>query len=321
MTASTCMRRPSGSRGDHSSGPAHAGGARADRKDLRPTRVLDPDPRGSAKPSDPAERGTRTRRLGHRAEDSRSRRRARHPHLPADGVDHIRPGALPRRGLGDRESWWRRRSVPGPREPRWLRGHLDRLPARARNEVPGPVEDAYASVSWVARQAADLGIDPARIASGGSSAGGNLAVAAALMARDRGGPAVAFHLLVVPVADLRYGARSHADFAVGYGLTKADMEWYASHYLAKIEDADHPYASVARADLRDMPPAFVITAECDPLRDDGELYASKLRELGIAASAKRYPGMFHGFMAYPDLLPEAREALDDAGAALRAALG
>ena len=141
------------------------------------------------------------------------------------------------------------------------------------------------------------------------------------MARDRGGPAVAFHLLVVPVADLRYGARSHADFAVGYGLTKADMEWYASHYLAKIEDADHPYASVARADLRDMPPAFVITAECDPLRDDGELYASKLRELGIAASAKRYPGMFHGFMAYPDLLPEAREALDDAGAALRAALG
>jgi len=188
-------------------------------------------------------------------------------------------------------------------------------------KFPGPVEDAYASVSWVAKQAADLGIDPARIASGGSSAGGNLAVAAALMARDRGGPAVAFHLLVVPVADLRYGARSHADFAVGYGLTKADMEWYASHYLAKIEDADHPYASVARADLRDMPPAFVITAECDPLRDDGELYASKLRELGIAASAKRYPGMFHGFMAYPDLLPEAREALDDAGAALRAALG
>jgi acetyl esterase len=131
--------------------------------------------------------------------------------------------------------------------------------------------------------------------------------------------AVAFQLLIVPVADLRYAARSHDDFAVGYGLTKADMAWFASHYLASPEDADHPYASVVRADLRGMPPAFVITAECDPLRDDGELYAKKLSELGIAASAKRYPGMFHGFMAFPSQLPEAREALDDAGAALRAA--
>ena len=187
-------------------------------------------------------------------------------------------------------------------------------------KFPGAVEDAHASVSWVASHAAEIGIDPARIASGGSSAGGNLAVAAALMARDRGGPAVAFQLLIVPVADIRYGARSFEDFAVGYGLTRADMGWYAAHYLATPEDADHPYASVVRADLRGMPPAFVITAECDPLRDDGELYAKKLSDLGIAASAKRYPSMFHGFMAFPAQLPEAREALDDAGAALRAAL-
>jgi acetyl esterase/lipase len=188
-------------------------------------------------------------------------------------------------------------------------------------KFPGPVDDAYASVRWVADHANDLAIDTAKIAVGGSSAGGNLAAAAALVSRDRGGPTIAFQLLVVPVADLRYGAKSHDDFAVGYGLTKADMEWYASQYLLMPEDADHPYASVARADLRGMPPAFVITAECDPLRDDGELYAAKLRELGIAATAKRYAGMFHGFMAFPHLLPEASAALDDAGAALRAALG
>ena len=187
-------------------------------------------------------------------------------------------------------------------------------------KFPGPVLDAYAAVRWVAASAAELGIDPSRVGVGGSSAGGNLAAAASLMARDRGGPRIAFQLLVVPVADLRYGARSHDDFAVGYGLTKADMEWYASHYLARPEDADDPYASVARADLRGMPPAFVVTAECDPLRDDGERYAAKLREAGVPADAKRYPGMFHGFMAFPDRLPEAREALDDAGAALRAAL-
>lgn len=187
-------------------------------------------------------------------------------------------------------------------------------------KFPGPVEDAYAAVKWVAVHAAALDLAPTKIAVGGSSAGGNLAAAAALVARERGGPRVAFQLLTVPVADLSYGARSHEEFAVGYGLTKADMEWYASHYLRTPEDADDPYASVARADLRGMPPAFVITAECDPLRDDGERYAENLRAAGVSATAKRYAGMFHGFMAFPTQLPEAAEALDDAGAALRAAL-
>jgi acetyl esterase len=187
-------------------------------------------------------------------------------------------------------------------------------------KFPGAVEDAYAAVRWVADNAAELRIDPERIAVGGASAGGNLAAAAALLARERGGPKVAFQLLTVPVAELSSRAESHREFAEGYGLSAADMTWFGLHYVRTPADADDPCASVVRADLHDLPPAFVITAECDPLRDDGEAYAEKLQKLGIAARYKRYPGMFHGFMSFPNVLPEASEAFDDAARALREAL-
>ncbi len=189
-------------------------------------------------------------------------------------------------------------------------------------KFPGAVEDAYAAVRWASstENAAELRVDPSRIAVGGASAGGNLAVAAALAARDRGGPKIAFQLLTVPVTELSSKAASHREFAESYGLTAADMTWFGSHYVRTPADADDPRASVLRADLRDLPPAFVITAECDPLRDDGEAYAEKLRELGIAARYKRYPGMFHGFMSFPGTLLEAAEAFEDAGKALREAL-
>ncbi|TMC46997.1 MAG: alpha/beta hydrolase [Chloroflexi bacterium] len=187
-------------------------------------------------------------------------------------------------------------------------------------KFPGPVEDAYAAVRWVADNAGELRIDPARIAVGGSSAGGNLAAVAALVARDRGGPRIAFQLLSVPVTELSSKAESHREFSEGYGLTAADMEWFGRHYVRTEADADEPYASVLRADLHGLPPAFVITAECDPLRDDGEEYARRLSKLGIAARYKRYPGMFHGFMSFANVLPEASEAFDDAGRALREAL-
>jgi acetyl esterase len=187
-------------------------------------------------------------------------------------------------------------------------------------KFPGAVEDAYAAVRWVADNAAELRIDPERIAVGGASAGGNLAAAAALLARERGGPKVAFQLLTVPVAELSSRAESHREFAEGYGLSAADMTWFGLHYVRTPADADDPCASVVRADLHDLPPAFVITAECDPLRDDGEEYARKLSKLGIAARYKRYPGMFHGFMSFPNVLPEASEAFDDAARALREAL-
>jgi acetyl esterase len=187
-------------------------------------------------------------------------------------------------------------------------------------KFPGAVDDAYAATQWAAAHAADLRVDPARIAVGGSSAGGNLAAVVSLVARDRGGPKIAFQLLTVPVTELSSKAESHREFAEGYGLTAADMTWYGTHYVRTPADGDDPRASVLRADLRDLPPAFVITAECDPLRDDGEAFAEKLRALGIRASYKRYPGMFHGFMSFPSVLPEASEAFDDAGSALRVAL-
>ena len=188
-------------------------------------------------------------------------------------------------------------------------------------KFPGAVEDAYAATRWVADNAADLRIDPTRIAVGGASAGGNLAAAVALVARERGGPKIAFQLLTVPVTELSSKAGSHREFAEGYGLSAADMEWFGRHYVRTAADADDPHASVLRADLKGMPPAFVITAECDPLRDDGEAYADRLRTLGIAARYKRYPGMFHGFMSFPSVLPEAAQAFEDAGAALREAVG
>lgn len=187
-------------------------------------------------------------------------------------------------------------------------------------KFPGAVDDAYAATKWVADNAAELRIDPTRIAVGGASAGGNLAAAAALVAREKGGPKIAFQLLTVPVTELSARASSYQEFAEGFGLSRADMQWFGLHYVRTPADADDPRASVLRADLHDLPPAFVITAECDPLRDDGEAYAEKLRALGIAARYKRYPGMFHGFMSFPGVLPEAAEAFEDAGSALREAL-
>src|SRR4029077_16407467 len=178
-------------------------------------------------------------------------------------------------------------------------------------------DDAYAATRWVAENASDLRIDPIRIAVGGASAGGNLAAAVALVARERGGPKIAFQLLTVPVTELSSKAESHREFAEGYGLSAADMTWFGLHYVRTPADADDPHASVLRADLHDLPPAFVITAECDPLRDDGEAYAEKLRSLGIRATYKRYPGMFHGFMSFPGVLPEASEAFEDGGKTVR----
>jgi acetyl esterase len=187
-------------------------------------------------------------------------------------------------------------------------------------KFPGAVDDAYAATRWVSEHAEELRIDPTRVAVGGASAGGNLAAAVALVARERGAPKIAFQLLTVPVTELSSKAESHREFAEGFGLSAADMTWYGTHYVRTPADADDPRASVLRADLRDLPPAFVITAECDPLRDDGEAYAEKLRKLGIRATYKRYPGMFHSFMSFPGTLPEASEAFDDAGSALREAL-
>ena len=186
---------------------------------------------------------------------------------------------------------------------------------------PVAVDDAYAGLRFVVDRAAQLGIDPRRVAVGGDSAGGNLAAVVALMARDRRGPAIRQQVLVYPVTDHRFDTPSYRENATGYVLTADAMAWFWRHYLARDEQGAEPYASPLRApSLAGLPPALVITAECDPLRDEGEAYAARLRDAGVPITLTRYPGMFHGFFRMTRLHDKARAALDEVAGCLRKAL-
>jgi acetyl esterase len=188
------------------------------------------------------------------------------------------------------------------------------------HKFPAAPEDCYAATQWVAANAASLGGDPRRIAVGGDSAGGNLAAVVAQMARDRGGPALCYQLLVYPVTDYNFGTPSYRENADGYLLTKDAMTWFWNHYLPSSAEGSHPMASPLRASSLDgLPPAFVLTAEFDPLRAEGEAYAARLRDAGIAVTLKRYHGMIHGFFSLGAVLDQGKQAMQDAGAALRAA--
>jgi acetyl esterase len=185
---------------------------------------------------------------------------------------------------------------------------------------PAAVEDAYAATRWASGHAAELGGVQHRLAVAGDSAGGNLAAVVAVGARDRGGPPVAFQLLVYPVLDAAADTASWGEFADGYFLTAAGMRWYWDHYLGGA-DGRAPDASPLRAAFfGGLPPALVIGAEHDILRDEGEAYAARLREAGIAATASRYPGMVHGFFRWRAVTGAADAALQEAAAALRSAL-
>jgi acetyl esterase/lipase len=189
------------------------------------------------------------------------------------------------------------------------------------DRFPAAADDAYAATRWSADHAADLDIDASRIAVGGSSAGGNLAAVVALMARERGAPRLAFQLLHVPVLDHDFDTPSYRANGVGFGLTLKGMQWFWDLYAPDPKMRDEPYASPLRAkDLSGLPPAHVVTAECDPLRDEGTAYASRLQQAGVATTHVEYPGMVHGFTAMAMAIPMGRTAIDDMGAALRRAL-
>jgi acetyl esterase len=186
------------------------------------------------------------------------------------------------------------------------------------HKFPAAVEDAYAATLWTAANAGRLGIDKRRLAVGGDSAGGNLAAVMSLRCRDAGGPAIALQVLVYPVTNLAsFDTDSYDAFAEGYNLTKSEMEWFRASYLAAPEDGKHPYASpLLASDLRGLPPALVITAECDVLRDEGEAYAKRLEQAGVPVTCTRYPGMVHPFFSMPGALTQARNAIAQVAAAI-----
>ncbi|AVH60309.1 MULTISPECIES: alpha/beta hydrolase [Streptomyces] len=194
-----------------------------------------------------------------------------------------------------------------------------RLAPEAR--FPAAVDDAYAALCWAAEHIGELGGDPGALVVAGDSAGGNLAAVAALIARDRGGPALALQVLVYPATDVRpRGGASGRDGAagrsdspdrfsgVGHFLTPAHGRWFIDQYFGPDGDRFHPYASPLVADLHGLPPAHVVTAGFDLLREEGRAYAAKLRTSGVRVTENHYPGMFHGFFGYPELLTDARAA-------------
>lgn len=188
---------------------------------------------------------------------------------------------------------------------------------------PGPSEDCYAATSWLAANAARWGADADRMVVSGDSAGGNLAAAVTLMARDRGGPGIAAQVLLYPpLAPARESSfASYQENAEGFGLTRGGIEWFWDHYLASPEDGADPYAAPLLArDLSGLPPALVVTAEYDPLRDDGTAYADRLRSAGVDVEHVGYPGLVHGFFWMAKALPEARDVVDVVARRLRALL-
>lgn len=186
---------------------------------------------------------------------------------------------------------------------------------------PAAVHDCRAAADWLVGHAAELGVDPGRLAVGGDSAGGNLAAALTLLARDEGGPAFRHQLLVYPNTDHRADTPSRREHDDPLLFNRRSVAWYWGHYLADPADGDHPLASPLRApDLAALPPATVITAEYDPLRDEGEQYAEALRAAGVPVETRRWDGVPHGFFAMPGVLDAGAEAQRYAAARLREAL-
>ncbi|MFJ6795355.1 alpha/beta hydrolase [Streptomyces sp. NPDC091268] len=184
---------------------------------------------------------------------------------------------------------------------------------------PAAALDAYAALRWAGAHLAELGGDPAALVVAGDSAGANLAAASLLAARDGGGPAVALQVLLYPALDAARNTASYRADARGCFLTAAHMEWFWEQYLGPGGDGRDPLASPLAADPTGLPPAHVLVAGCDPLRDEGEAYHHRLIAHGVPSTLDAHPGMFHGFLALEGVLPHARRALEELGGVIASA--
>jgi acetyl esterase len=186
------------------------------------------------------------------------------------------------------------------------------------HRFPAAVDDAIAATKWVAGNARQLGLDATRITVGGDSAGGNLAAVVALAARDGNGPKLAGQVLIYPATDFAMNTPSHAEPETSILLTHSVVKWFCNHYLGDADINDWR-ASPARAkSLAGLPPAYVLIAGGDPLRDEGEEYAKRLKEAGVAVTYRYFPGQFHGFFTMGKLLNQANIAASEISAWLKA---
>jgi acetyl esterase len=185
------------------------------------------------------------------------------------------------------------------------------------HRFPAAVEDAYAATQWVAENPGLIQADPDRFAVCGDSAGGHLAAVVSMMARDRQGPRIDLQVLIYPITDCRFDTPSYDQNQAGYMLTRDMMKWFWNHFIYESQ-ADDPYACPLRAEnFNDLPAALILTAEYDPLRDEGEAYGKKLQEGGVNVALSRYPGMIHGFIRMTAVLDKANDALDQVAGKLR----
>jgi acetyl esterase len=187
---------------------------------------------------------------------------------------------------------------------------------------PAAVEDACFALDWLAANGADIGIDPARIAIGGDSAGGNLATVAAIAARDAGWPHVKMQCLVYPALDQNSTRPSHKAFGDGFMLDETVVRWFQQHYLPAVSEREDWRASPLNATfLGGLPPTSLVLAQCDPLSDDGLAYAEALNNAGVCVERIAVPGMIHGFLTLGKAFPQAGETVRQISAALAKALG
>ena len=186
------------------------------------------------------------------------------------------------------------------------------------HKFPAAVDDAIAATKWIADNAKQLGIDASRLSVGGDSAGGNLAAVVAIAARDGNGPAIAGQVLIYPATDFAMTHPSHSEPETSILLTHSVIKWFKDHYLGDADINDWRASPARATTLQGLPPAYVLTAGADPLRDEGDEYAERLKQAGVAVTYRHFPGQFHGFFTMGKLLQQANVAASEIGAWLRA---